>query len=984
MINLTTQGTSLKRLIIILFIFASSISQVLSQTINFRTYKVTDGLANSNVYYSLQDSRGFLWVATSSGVNRFDGKKFELFTTDNGLADNEVLMIYEDSKGRIWFLNFNGRLGYYFDGKFYNPDNNKILKNAITKGSFISCFEDSNNRLWFATNQQQIIEINHDKVIVHEKPNNHPDTDISNTFIFEDERKRIIAVNSKGFYYIRKETLENAPSQYLPISFKSFHYDNRTKKLLFISKSGLIELSKGQFKVRRRIPEEIANQEMASFLISKNKLWISSVNNGIYIVEPDGKTISHHLAKKVISQIMEDRDGNIWVTTLGSGLIILPANTENVLQYTTGAGLFENTVYSVVKDGSGQLWLGMKSGNINLIDRNRISKFNPLTTNTAYNPIKKLEYDKERKSIWFASNNTLGEISLDKPRKTRYLQEKNNLTFGVKSFSLSRKGKFAFSLASGVYILENKDKPLIFQTQKNLPDQHFFPDRSFKVFYDSHERLWFSNVNGLFRYENNKVDTLSKKSDLFSKRVTDIIELPDGNMVIGTYGYGLLITDGKDRITRMGVKEGLSSNICRRLGFDGKNIWLTTFSGVDKFEYKAARRKITTYKIKNGLTSDEVLDIFIDDKKIYLGTLDGLTLLPRNEPPPKTSSPLFYITNFTVNGKQYKVREIPEFQFNQNTVSVQYTAINFSQAKELYQYRLKEDWPWIETPNNTIEFGSLEPGQYELAIRAKVLDSQWSTPATVPFIIRPAFWQRWWFLASMYFLVSILVIGLIFQYFKKQRKKEHDELSMQSKIILLEQRALQAMMNPHFVFNIMNSIQYFINTQDSQAANQVLTGFARLIRKNLEICTKSYITLDEEMVYLKLYLSLEKLRFGEKMTYEITIDEDLDTEETMIPSMLLQPFVENAIWHGIMPQEEGGNIHINVTQHKNEIVVNIIDNGTGIENSMKNKISSHVSRGMQITQERVSLLNKNKKGTISIHSRQTGESGTKVTVKIPV
>ena len=981
--SISLQKKASRVLKFILIIFSLSTIHVSAQTMNFRAYTVLDGLANSNVYHTLQDSRGFLWIATSSGVNRFDGKDFELFTTDDGLADNEVLMIYEDSRGRIWFLNFNGRLGYFYDGKFYNPHNEKVLKKAITKGSFTSCFEDSSNRLWFATNQQEILEIDEEKVTTHTKPANHPD--ISHSFIFEDEQNRIVAANIKGFYYVESRAFQRTASKYLPVSAKAFHYNNRTKKLLFLSEGGVVEHSNGQFNLRKIIPKEIVAKKISSFLINKDDFWISTVSDGIYILDPAKQTSGHYLPNKIISDMMLDRDGNLWVTTQGSGLIVLPANTENVLHYTTETGLSENTIYSVFKDDSGKIWLGLKSGNINLVDGKKVSVFNPLLTTTHYNPIKKFEYDNGRKSVWFASNNALGEISLTNPeKKVRYLQEKDNLTFSVKSFSLSKKGKFAFSLASGVYILEDKNKPLVFQTEVNLPTQRFFPDRAFKLFYDSSERLWFSNVNGLFRFDNNKIDTLSKRSDLFSNRVTDIIELPDGNFVIGTYGYGLLIVDAKDRVTRVGLKEGLSSNICRRLAYDGKYIWLTTFSGVDKFEYKAAKRTITTYKIKNGLTSEEVLDIFIDDDKIYLGTLAGLTVLPRTEQTRRFSPPLFYISSFTVNGTQYKTRDIPAFQFDQNSVSVKYTAINFSNSKEVYQYRLKENAPWIETSNNTIEFGSLEPGDYMLSVRARVHDSQWSNPATVAFRIKPAFWQRWWFLAFMYFLISVLIIGLIYLYFKKQRQKEQEELSMKSKIIMLEQRALQAMMNPHFVFNIMNSIQYFINTKDSQAANQVLTGFARLIRKNLEICTKPYITLEEEMVYLKLYLSLEKLRFGEKMTYNITIDEEIDTEETMIPSMLLQPFVENAIWHGIMPQENGGAIHINVTQHKTEIVVQIIDNGTGIDNSRKNKVSTHVSRGMQITQERVSLLNKNKKGLISINTKQTGESGTNVTVKIPV
>jgi sensor histidine kinase YesM len=190
-------------------------------------------------------------------------------------------------------------------------------------------------------------------------------------------------------------------------------------------------------------------------------------------------------------------------------------------------------------------------------------------------------------------------------------------------------------------------------------------------------------------------------------------------------------------------------------------------------------------------------------------------------------------------------------------------------------------------------------------------------------------------------------------------------------------------MNPHFVFNIMNSIQYFINTQDSRSANEALTGFARLIRKNLEICTKSYISLEEELIYLKLYLSLEKLRFGDKMTYQISVSEEIDPEETVIPSMLLQPFVENAIWHGIMPKDNGGHILIHIDSDLSNLIIKITDDGIGIDNSLKSKKSEHVSLGLQIIRDRVNLLNlSNKDSQISIDTNQKGDAGTCVIVKI--
>ncbi len=953
------------------------------QTINSKTYSVSDGLANSTVYFTIQDSKGFLWIATSSGVNRFDGKNFETFTTDNGLADNEVLTIYEDSQGRIWFLNFNGRLGYYLRGRFYNPENNEVLKKAHIKASFVSCFEDSKKRLWFGTNQQEIVEIAGTQVNFHSKSDGK--MDIANSFIFEDEQNYIWASNIKGFYQLKENTFKKVSTPFIAVSHKSHLYDKQTKKLRFLAREGLIQFANGRFKIERTIPVE-PNYNAGHFVIKDKDLWISLANDGLLVVKPDGKSVHHYLKKQIISNLQLDREGNIWVTTLGDGLIILPAHTGNLLQYTETNGLPDNSVYSVIKDHRDAVWMGLKTGYLSTLKNGTINSFDLGIPNLPFNPIKKLVYDPDRNSVWFASSVAIGEVDADDPGKPiRHLTEKNNLDFSPKSFAISKKGKFAFSLASGVYILENKNHPLVFQTAVNLPEQTYFPDRAFKILYDSKERLWFSNVNGLYRYEDKRIDTLAKISPIFSRRVTDIIELPDGNMVIGTYGYGMAILNmAENKITRITLKDGLSSNICRKLAFDGKNIWLTTFKGVDKLEYNTKNKAITTYKTKDGLTSDEVLDIFIDDQKIYLGTSEGLTILPRNETVKKVNPPLFYVTSFKVNGKNYPVESVNSLRYNQNNISVKFTAINFTQAAELYQYQLKKDGPWIQTASNNIEFGSLEPGDYQLSVKARTPGSEWSKPGRIDFVIKPAYWQTWWFSASVFFVISALIILLIILYFKRQRGKEQEKSSVQAKIIALEQQALQAMMNPHFVFNIMNSIQYFINTKDAQAANQVLTGFARLIRTNLEICTKSYISLEEELEYLKLYLSLEKLRFGDKMTYELTVDQEIDTDETMIPSMLLQPFVENAIWHGIMPKDEGGHISIKADLTENLLTVRIIDNGTGIDNSQKNKSNTHISRGMQITRDRIALLNKNSRSKISIFGEQTGASGTRITVKIPV
>jgi sensor histidine kinase YesM len=192
-------------------------------------------------------------------------------------------------------------------------------------------------------------------------------------------------------------------------------------------------------------------------------------------------------------------------------------------------------------------------------------------------------------------------------------------------------------------------------------------------------------------------------------------------------------------------------------------------------------------------------------------------------------------------------------------------------------------------------------------------------------------------------------------------------------------------MNPHFVFNVMNSIQHYINTKDTSSANKVLTGFAKLIRKNLEICTKSFISLEEELEYLELYLSLEKKRFGDKLSYRIQVDPLIDKDETFIPSMLLQPYIENAIWHGIMPMDDGGELKIIIEREEElGLTISIIDNGVGINNSLNNKRTEHVSKGMSLTQERVNLLNKIEANPIQILVHQNGISGTSVVITIPL
>jgi hypothetical protein len=348
--------------------------------------------------------------------------------------------------------------------------------------------------------------------------------------------------------------------------------------------------------------------------------------------------------------------------------------------------------------------------------------------------------------------------------------------------------------------------------------------------------------------------------------------------------------------------------------------------------------------------------------------------------------PKIYISSVVSNHQSLDLGA-PNFilEPNSRNITLNYSAIDFKNRRITYRYRLKPDENWSETKNRRLELSSLEPGKYTFEVSAKSQDSQWSEPARINFILEKHFWQTWWFLLLMLAIGAYLLYFIAVRITKRQKNKEQEQLLLKNKILMLEQQALQAMMNPHFVFNVMNSIQHYINTQNTSSANKVLTGFAKLIRKNLEICTKSYINLAEEIDYLNLYLSLEKNRFGEKFIYHISIDDEIDREETLVPSMLLQPYIENAIWHGIMPLEEGGKLDIIIDQKDEEYLwIKIVDNGVGIRNSLANKHSAHVSKGMTLTQERINLLNKIAAKPIQLFVEQNGEKGTTVTILAPL
>jgi anti-sigma regulatory factor (Ser/Thr protein kinase) len=305
-----------------------------------------------------------------------------------------------------------------------------------------------------------------------------------------------------------------------------------------------------------------------------------------------------------------------------------------------------------------------------------------------------------------------------------------------------------------------------------------------------------------------------------------------------------------------------------------------------------------------------------------------------------------------------------------------------------YEYRL-DGGPWTNTINSSINLSDISSGQHHFYARAKINDAFISNGETIfTFTIKKRFYENGWFWLLVILLLQFLVFRIINHFNKKSKEKKLALQMQKADYASLKQQAFTSLMNPHFIFNALNSVQHYINKQDRQLANKYLSNFATLIRRSFEAAQKSFVTLEEELETMRLYLELEQMRFTDKFAYSINVSPAAADEDWMLPSMMLQPFLENAVLHGLMPLDTKGLLTIDVTAENNCLQVVIADNGIGIEKSKAlcsgNK---HNSKGMQLINERLEILSKLGKEpitlTITALNPGTQNPGTKITLTIP-
>ncbi|HET8963684.1 MAG TPA: histidine kinase, partial [Chitinophagales bacterium] len=508
--------------------------------------------------------------------------------------------------------------------------------------------------------------------------------------------------------------------------------------------------------------------------------------------------------------------------------------------------------------------------------------------------------------------------------------------------------------------------------------------------------LMVGAINGLWTFDKtgNKFNYAGNKNSLLQNRILDLDYFSDSLLVIATKGSGILLYGGKD-VIQIHKANGLCGDNVYSVYVDSSVIWVATNRGLNKIDIHSIhpfQYTIHNYTSATGLPSNEINDVLKVKNEIWIATNKGLAFFNPDSTTNTVSDIRVHVTKILINDQDTAIRANYQLAYNQNNIKINFIAIGYKNAGKMkYRYKMMGlDTNWIYTSTREVQYTTLPANSYTFVLNVLKDDGTWSAnKIVVHFDISLPFWKKWWFML-MAFVFSTSIIFYFFKYRLKRIQQRREKIDNLNKtLVSLKLKALRAQMNPHFTFNVMNSIQHFIANNDGEAANRYLSRFSKLLRLILNNSEKNMIPIADEIKALELYLDLEAMRFEERFEYQIIVDQSIDILETEIPSMLIQPYVENSIKHGILNLNKPGILKITIEKQDHLLKCVIEDNGIGRSSSVFiNKGSTHKSFGTLITQERLATINALNNSMLSenvidIEDDNGNALGTKVEIYIP-
>lgn len=772
-------------------------------------YSIRDGLPTQASYYALQDHDGFLWVSGEAGVSRFDGKNFVTFTKMDGLAEDEVTGLYEDKKGRIWFFPFSKKLSYYYEGKFYSEKNDPNLKKIGDRFLLhnYSLSEDADGNVFIPSPLPDggIFRIDTNNRLTWLQLSGRID------FIFtsEDRRKLFIVRNDSELVTNDQPRYPiKIPKKLRPLA-THWHVNLHSSATLCSGPEGVYRFADGDFRLLLRPTAFPRNWNWTKDDVTMDRqgnILASDLHERVLFFR---KERDHYLPAINISSepgiVCRDNEENIWIPSKHAGLFKIPYRSfSDAEAFRINSRLKNSRVTSCCTSSGGLLWLGHDNGTVSCVTPDSVFHLSHESFHKGFNRIIGLCETPEGNilavSDWASFYLRYGPKGI----VVRELLNPHKQSVGAcKGIYTDWQGRPVISLPHGLDYLLHKDQFL-----SPMPTQGD-NTRRFSSYIASDGKWYTSRTDGLFvRDSSGKNPTnLSRADARLQERVHHYTELPDGTLILATYGNGLIAVKDGRFLSSVNSSQGLAGNICRKVLRRNDTLFVATNNGVSVIRFRNGSFELIKTAMPEAARSTDVNDLCFNGNILYAATSSGLVLLRLPSIAEELSRPpKVFITEVLSGGRKYDpIKQILLPYSRDRELALGFIAPVMDQpARVSYRYRIKtHNEQWHLTSANRLEFSDLSYGSYVLELQAKKHNSDWGDSTLLTFTIATPFYLSGWFIAAGT-LSGIVAILLLIRLFVRYKLRKHEQVVREQSAVKNERMRIAADMHDEIGSELTN------------------------------------------------------------------------------------------------------------------------------------------------------------------------------------